>query len=61
MVQRSFRIDFSLHPDLLSKQLGTDMYRAPEALKQLVANALDSGCTRVEVRICFNWSVFMVQ
>ncbi len=53
-MQRSLRIDFSLHPDLLSKQLGSDMYRAPEALKQLVANALDSGCTRVDVRIHFN-------
>ena len=54
MVQRSVRINFSLHPDLLSRQLGSDMYRAPEALKQLVANALDSGSTRVDVRIFFN-------
>ena len=48
------RIDFSIHPDLLSKQLGSDMYRAPEALKQLVANALDSGGGRVDVEIHFN-------
>ena len=54
MVQRSVTVDFSLHPDLLSKQLGSDMYRAPEALKQLVANALDSGSTRVDVKISFN-------
>ncbi len=54
LVQRSLSIDFSLHPDLLSRQLGSDMYRAPEALKQLVANALDSGCTRVDVRVSFN-------
>jgi hypothetical protein len=47
-------IDFSLHPELLSKQLGTDMYRAAEALKQLVANALDADSSRVDVRIHFN-------
>ena len=47
-------IDFSLHPDLLSRQLGSAMYKAAEALKQLVANALDSDCARVEVRIKFN-------
>ena len=47
-------VNYSLHPDLLSKQLGSDMYRAPEALKQLAANALDSGSGRVDVRVHFN-------
>jgi hypothetical protein len=53
-MQQSRTIDFSLRPELLSKQLGTDMYRAAEALKQLVANALDADSTRVDVRIHFN-------
>ncbi len=48
------QLDFSIHPDLLSKQLGSDMYSASEALKQLVANGLDSGATRVDVRVYFN-------
>lgn len=48
------QVAFSIHPDLLSKQLGSDMYRAPDALKQLVANALDSGATQVDLRIHYN-------
>ncbi|MCH7580505.1 MAG: ATP-binding protein [Chloroflexi bacterium] len=48
------RLIFSLHPNLLSRQLGSDMYRAPDALKQLVANALDAESSRVDVKIAFN-------
>ncbi|MDP9237934.1 MAG: hypothetical protein M3P30_11165 [Chloroflexota bacterium] len=44
------KLDFPIHPDLVSKRLGSDMYSAAEALKQLVANVLDSGATRVDVR-----------
>ena len=47
-------LTFSLHPDLLSKQLGAAMYQAAEALKQLVANALDADSSRVDVKIELN-------
>ena len=47
-------LDFKLHPDLLSRQLGADLYTAPEALKQLVANGLDADCSRVDIRIAMN-------
>jgi hypothetical protein len=53
-MQHRRTIDFLLHPDLLSKQLGSDMYRASEALKQLVANALDADSSRVDIRIYLN-------
>jgi hypothetical protein len=53
-MQEERRIEFSIHPDLLSKQLGSDLYRAGEALRQLVANSLDSGASRVDVGIHFN-------
>jgi signal transduction histidine kinase len=46
--------DFRFHPNLVSRELGRDMYRAPEALKQLVANALDAGSTRVDIEVLFN-------
>src|ERR1700694_3571717 len=48
------KLSFAMHPDLLSRQLGSDMYRAPEALRQLIANALDADATRVNVEIEFN-------
>ncbi|MEX2158361.1 MAG: ATP-binding protein [Dehalococcoidia bacterium] len=47
-------IEYSLHPELLSRQLGRDMYKAPEALKQLIANALDADSSRVDVTIYYN-------
>ena len=53
-MQENRTIDFSIHPDLLSKQLGSALYRTADALKQLVANALDADCSRVDIRICFN-------
>ena len=53
-MQQNRTIDFSIHPDLLSKQLGSALYRAADALKQLVANALDADCSRVDIRIYFN-------
>ncbi len=53
-MQQSRKVDFSIHPDLLSKQLGSALYRAADALKQLVANALDADCSRVDIRIYFN-------
>ena len=53
-MQHSRTIDFSLQPALLSKQLGSDMYRAPAALNQLVANALDADSSRVDIRIYLN-------
>lgn len=53
MTQRN-TLEFVVHPNLLSRQLGSDMYRAPDALKQLVANALDADSSRVDVKIVFN-------
>jgi hypothetical protein len=41
-----------MQPQLLTKQLGSDLYSSPgEALCQLVANSLDADCSQVEVTI----------
>jgi hypothetical protein len=45
-------IEFQMQPQLLTRQLGSDLYSSPgDALCQLVANSLDADCSRVEVRI----------
>ncbi len=36
---------------LVSRRLGSDLYSPAQALEQLVANALDAGCTRIDVTI----------
>lgn len=43
----------SLHmaPQLFSRRLGADLYSPAQALEQLVANALDAGCSSVSVAI----------
>lgn len=58
MSAKKLTVDFSLHPDMLSKHLGKDMYRATEALKQLVANSFDSGCNKVAITLfSMNWGL----
>jgi hypothetical protein len=42
-------VPFGMAPQLLSDRLGKGLYRAGEALKQLVSNSLDAGCTVVDV------------
>jgi hypothetical protein len=43
---------YRLHPELLTRQLGTDLYRsAADALAQLIANSLDAGSSRVLIEI----------
>lgn len=38
-------------PQLVSRRLGSDLYSPAQALEQLVANALDADCTRIDVTI----------
>lgn len=47
-------IEFQIAPQLLTKQLGADLYSPGQALCQLVANSLDAGCSQVEIEIGLN-------
>ncbi|AKG53307.1 repair protein [Dehalogenimonas sp. WBC-2] len=45
-------IEFQMEPQLLTKQLGSDLYPSSgEALCQLIANALDAGSSQVRVTV----------
>lgn len=50
--RRTVRLQMA--PPLLSRRLGSDLYTPAQALEQLVANALDAGCSRIDLTIRLN-------
>ncbi|MBM2810068.1 MAG: repair protein, partial [Chloroflexi bacterium] len=51
-VEPRHTIAFEMQPQLLTKQLGADLYPSPgDALCQLIANCLDADSSRVEITV----------
>lgn len=48
-MRRTVRLQMA--PQLVSRRLGSDLYNPSQALEQLVANALDASCTRIDITI----------
>lgn len=47
-------VRLQMAPQLMSRRLGSDLYTPAQALEQLVANALDAGCSRVDITLAQN-------
>ncbi|MBA4181315.1 MAG: hypothetical protein C0506_12055 [Anaerolinea sp.] len=44
-------VRLQMAPQLMSRRLGSDLYTPAQALEQLVANALDAGCSRIDITL----------
>lgn len=54
IVPSTRKVDLRIAPQLLTDRLGSELYSPAEALQQIVANALDAGCSRVDINITEN-------